>query len=165
MKKYLYLCLAVGFLACQSPETKTDKPVSEQTEKAAVNFYGEKISEENAVPAQEVKKLLANADSAQVKIVGKIDECCQKKGCWLKVDIGNGEMMTVKFKDYGFFVPLESAGKEIVFEGVAKRETTDVATLKHYAQDAGKSAEEIAKITEAKQEITFEASGVLIKEK
>ena len=38
-----------------------------------------------------------------------------------------------------------------------------VADLKHYAEDAGKSEDEIAKITEPKIEYAFEANGVLIK--
>jgi hypothetical protein len=37
-----------------------------------------------------------------------------------------------------------------------------VATLRHYAQDAGKSKEEIDKITEPKHMLTFLADGVLI---
>ena len=38
-----------------------------------------------------------------------------------------------------------------------------VEHLKHYAQDAGKSKEEIAKITEPKDELTFIADGVIVK--
>ena len=38
-----------------------------------------------------------------------------------------------------------------------------VADLKHYAEDAGKSPEEIAKITEPSIEFAFEANGVLLK--
>jgi hypothetical protein len=74
--------------------------------------------------------------------------------------------MRVTFKDYGFFVPKEGMeGKEVVFEGVAKRKVTDVDMLKHFAEDAGKSQEEIDAITEPKVELTFVANGVIIKEK
>jgi hypothetical protein len=41
--------------------------------------------------------------------------------------------------------------------------TTSVAELQHYAEDAGKSKEEIAKITEPKLELTFVADGVIVK--
>ena len=54
------------------------------------------------------------------------------------------------------------AGKTIVFEGNAKTKTTSVDELRHYAEDAGKSKDEIAKITEAKTELAFEANGVLV---
>ncbi|MCE2790741.1 MAG: DUF4920 domain-containing protein [Saprospiraceae bacterium] len=46
--------------------------------------------------------------------------------------------------------------------GKAYRETTSVEDLKHFAEDEGKSAEEIAAITEPKTELKFMASGVMI---
>jgi hypothetical protein len=39
-------------------------------------------------------------------------------------------------------------------------DTTTVEELKHFAEDDGKSKEEIEKITEPKIEMVFEASGV-----
>ena len=52
---------------------------------------------------------------------------------------------------------------ELDYEGKAFVKETSVEELKHYAEDAGKSKEEIAKITEPKLEMSFEASGVLMK--
>ena len=69
----------------------------------------------------------------------------------------------VRFKDYGFFVPLDASGKEVIVKGKAYVNKVSVADLKHYAEDAGKSEEEIAEITEPKIEYAFEANGVLIK--
>ena len=71
--------------------------------------------------------------------------------------------MMVRFKDYGFFVPTKGLeGRRAVMQGYASKETTDVATLRHYAEDAGKSKEEIAKITEPETSLMFLADGVLI---
>jgi len=81
------------------------------------------------------------------------------------VKMPDGSKMKVRFKDYGFFVPKKGLeGKRAVLQGTATRETLDVATLRHYAQDAGKSKEEIEKITEPKHMLTFLADGVLITE-
>ena len=44
-----------------------------------------------------------------------------------------------------------------------KKKIVDVATLQHYAEDAGKSKEAIAAITEPQEMLTFEAEGVIIK--
>ncbi|MDH5603899.1 MAG: DUF4920 domain-containing protein, partial [Cyclobacteriaceae bacterium] len=55
-----------------------------------------------------------------------------------------------------------SAGQTAVIEGIAKKKTTPVEELQHYAKDKGKSDEEIAAITGAKEEISFVATGVLI---
>jgi hypothetical protein len=71
--------------------------------------------------------------------------------------------MFVQFKDYGFFMPKDLPGKEVVMKGKAYIEETSVEDLKHFAEDEGLSAEEIAKITEPKKELKFMASGVMIK--
>jgi hypothetical protein len=48
-------------------------------------------------------------------------------------------------------------------QGKAFKEVTSVDELRHYAEDAGDSKEEIAKITEPKTELKFEATGVVLK--
>ena len=65
--------------------------------------------------------------------------------------------MRVTFKDYGFFIPTNSQGFPIVMDGVATLSETDVETLRHFAEDQGKSKEEVEAITEPKKEITFDA--------
>ena len=87
------------------------------------------------------------------------------KGCWMTMvsDKPGTPEMRVTFKNYAFFMPMDIVGKTVVLDGVAAVETIPVADLRHYAEDAGKSKEEIAKITEPKRELTFEAAGVLIK--
>jgi hypothetical protein len=83
----------------------------------------------------------------------------------MNVDLGEGKQMMVRFKDYGFFVPKDADGKIAVMDGVAFREVLSVDMLRHYAEDAGKSKEEIEKITEPETRLSFEASGVLIYKK
>ena len=72
--------------------------------------------------------------------------------------------MFVKFKDYAFFMPKDIAGKKVVMIGNAFKETTSIEDLRHFAQDEGKSKEEIAKINKPKEEMKFMANGVLILE-
>ena len=127
--------------------------------------FGEEIDKKGAMPAKKLPGKLDAEEELNVKVKGTISEVCQSKGCWMTIDLGDGEMMRVKFKDYGFFVPKDAAGKTAVFEGEAKYETVDVKTLKHYAEDAGKSQEEIDAITEPETKLTFVASGVEILEK
>lgn len=70
--------------------------------------------------------------------------------------------MRVTFKDYGFFVPKDLEGEQVVMEGVLKRSVSSVDEQRHYAEDAGKSAAEIAAIQQPDTAYTFEAVGVLI---
>jgi hypothetical protein len=128
--------------------------------------FGAKITEAGAKDSKELTTLMKGKESLTVKLKGKIIQTCKKKGCWMEMDLGNGKKVRVTFKDYEFFVPKDESahGKDAVIEGVAKKTTTDVKTLRHYAQDAGKTKEEIEKITEPKEELTFEATGVIIKD-
>lgn len=133
-----------------------------ETEGSATGSFGEEISEAGALSGTELVSSLEKQDSVAGKFSVKIIEACQKKGCWMMVDL-NGTPMRVTFKDYGFFVPKNSAGHTAIIEGVAHKEELSVATLKHYAEDAGQSKEEIAAITKPETEYSFEAVGVIIK--
>ncbi len=124
--------------------------------------FGAKVTKEGAKPASELSSMMKGKKEVKVKLTGKILEVCQKKGCWMKLDLGNGQTMRITFKDYAFFIPKNAAGKTVVIEGVASWQETSVEELKHYAKDAGKSQAEIDAIKEAKRELVFEADGVLI---
>ncbi len=128
-------------------------------------WYGEKITTEGAIPVdQVVAKLNAGAESMNTKVKAKITEVCPKKGCWLKLELEDGQSATVKMKDYGFFLPLAAKGKTVVIDGELKIKTISVAELKHYAEDAKKSKEEIDAIKEPQKEVRVLAKGIVIAE-
>lgn len=125
--------------------------------------FGKKIEETDALPANQLVTVMADKPSLSTKVTATVESVCQIKGCWMKVVTTEGQTMRVSFKDYGFFVPKDIAGKTVVFEGEAKVKTTSVAELRHYAEDAKKPKAEIMKITEPKRELTFVADGVIVK--
>ncbi|SHO60161.1 DUF4920 domain-containing protein [Algoriphagus zhangzhouensis] len=129
--------------------------------------YGEDFAEPKILLTQipNLIKEVEEKGSVEATIQGEIQEVCTNKGCWFTMDLPNGESMRVTFKDYGFFVPTNSQGFPIILKGVATMTETDVDTQRHYAEDQGKSKEEIEMITEPKREITFEATGVIIEGK
>lgn len=131
----------------------------------AQSYYGEELSAEEKEQAILVNQLEDKSIGNEKDIVlkGTILKTCAMKGCWMTIDLENGQEMMVKFKDYGFFVPTEGVGgKEATFKGIAKKEVISVDELRHYAEDAGKSEEEISAITESQETYTFVASGVII---
>ncbi|MFN3530775.1 MAG: DUF4920 domain-containing protein [Bacteroidia bacterium] len=160
MKKLFLIMAMFAFVACSQSANQTAETEGETIE---IEYYGEEISEEGAISATELLAIMGEDNEKEVKLVATIEECCQKKGCWMKVDLGDGKTMRVTFKDYGFFVPMDAAGRQVVMDGVASMEETSVEALRHYAEDAGKSAEEIEAITEARRELVFEARGVILK--
>ncbi|WP_428654091.1 DUF4920 domain-containing protein [Runella sp.] len=126
-------------------------------------YFGKKITDKGAVASTTLAQKMGSKEKMSAKVTGTVESVCQAKGCWMKIKTTDGQTMRVSFKDYGFFVPKDIAGKTVVFEGEAKVKTTPVAELQHYAEDAGKSKEEIEKITEPKHELTFVADGVIVK--
>lgn len=149
---FLGICVAVTMSACAQTPTGDGK------------HFGATITADNALAYDEVMEKMANTDSMSMKVTGKVKEVCQKKGCWMTLvsDQPGYPEMRVTFKDYAFFMPKNLSGKRVVVDGFARVETTSVEVLRHYAEDAKKSPEEIAAITEPKREVSFEAAGVLI---
>ncbi len=129
-------------------------------------LFGEKFAMTNVMSNKQMLKKyksLKKGDSVAVKFQSSIKEVCKKKGCWMNMDLTEGKESFVKFKDYGFFVPLNADNSEAVINGVAFIDVVSVDELKHYAKDAGKSKAEIDKIKKPEITYAFKASGVYIK--
>ena len=115
------------------------------------SLFGEKFKATETKDFIDDKDLINLQDNIQIK--GEIKSTCKMKGCWMELDVAE-KTIFVRFKDYGFFVPKEGAeGKLAVVNGKLSIDTLSVAQLKHYAEDAGKSKEEILLID--KEEITM----------
>jgi hypothetical protein len=164
-KQHLIIAILGLSLAFSCQKSVNDSSEKEEQTVVIPGNYGETISEENQTSTVEMISQVEANGTFEGKISGEIKEVCTKKGCWMTMELPNGESMRVTFKDYGFFVPTNSHGFPVVMEGVATLTETDVATLQHFAEDQGKSADEVAAITSPKREITFEATGVVIKAK
>ena len=124
--------------------------------------YGARVNAKGAVSIAELPAQLKKENSLQTKVTAKVVDVCPKKGCWLKLQVNDSTTAFVKMKDYGFFLPLDIKGKTVVLDAVATMKTTPVEELRHYAQDARKSKEEIALITQPKEEISLTAKGILV---
>lgn len=167
MKKIVsILAITLALVSCKDNDKK---PETQEIEKQEVNYtsVGMEINDADALPAARMAehyKAMKVGDTVNSKMSGKVEEVCQSKGCWMKVDLENGEQVMVKFKDYAFFMPKDLAGKEVVLNGKAFVNEVPVDEQRHYAEDGGATPEEIAAITAPKKTFSFEADGVLIKQ-
>ena len=161
MKKTLFtLTIGLFLVACGDIGTPTS-----QVAGATASHYGEMINSDGAISTADLTSKMESQTSMNVKFEGDIIQTCRKKGCWMSIDLGDQDDMTVTFKDYAFFVPVEGVdGKTMIAEGVCSWDTLDLDWLQHLAEDAGKSQEEIDKITEPELAMAFEATGVIIKD-
>lgn len=159
--KYLGLfALVFVMFSCNKTQEQEIKMVGDYAS------YGKEITADGAITEAEMLakyQALQPGDTATIKFASKVNSVCQAKGCWMRLELNPETESFVKFKDYDFFVPKDIAESDAIVEGKAYVEEISVDDQKHYAEDAGKSAEEIAAITEPKKEFNFMADGVLIK--
>lgn len=133
--------------------------MAQQTEK-----FGADITETGALQPTEFIKEMDGKIEQHVKLTAKVNDVCQMKGCWMTLDLENGDQVMVRFKDYEFFVPKDASGQTAVVEGRAYYDKVSVETLRHYAEDAGKSREEIEAITKPEERLSFIADGVILRD-
>ena len=134
---------------------------------ASAQHYGQTFNAENAMTVSDFVASMKSKNKADnVVVTGTITEVCQKAGCWVKLENEDGEDIFVKFKEEGgvhdLVLPKDYAGKTATVYGKASKKSTSVKELKHYAEDAGESEEEIAKISKPKQALRIDATGVLV---
>lgn len=153
MKKILLsflLFIALG-AAAQKEKTPAAKGV----------VYGVVADEKVPVGPDDIAaKLVNNEFEGLVK--AKVTQVCKAEGCWIKVERKNGTMMMVRAKDHAFLMPENIVGKIVLIDGSATVKETSEEMRKHYAEDAGKSKEEIAKIKGSEKDIQFSARGVKV---
>lgn len=154
MKKIFFA--SIIFLAAAAHAQEKEKI---QAAKGVV--YGVVSGEGKPVTADELKlKLTDDIFEGQVKT--KVVEVCKAEGCWIKVERKEGGAMMVRAKDHGFLMPGNIVGKTVLIEGKATVKETTESQRRHYAEDAGKSPQEIAKIKGSVKDLQFSAKGVKV---
>lgn len=162
MKKLTFV-FAAAILVASCGEKKEVKTETEKSDMYAV--FGNSISDKDVLSNAEMMakyETLKEGDTVSIKFSSKINDVCQKKGCWMNVALDEEKSTFVKFKDYAFFVPINAKDKNVIVEGKAFVSVESVEDLKHYAKDAGKSQEAIDSIVAPKTTYSFMANGVLI---
>jgi hypothetical protein len=155
MKKILFVLFALATVSVNAQEADEIKPAAKGV------VYGTQLTETNAIPVDDLTAKMVNG-TFEGKVTGKVKEVCQTMGCWMKLEKADGTTVMVKTKDHSFFMPKNIVGKTVVVEGTASVKEETEAKQKHYAEDAGKTKDEIAKIKGAKKELQFTASGVKV---
>jgi hypothetical protein len=159
MKNLIIILTTIISISCANTDLPNDK-LSDLPQ-----IYGDStMNEKGKISGLELLNILSVRDSAIVRVEAPITSVCQKKGCWMYVDLDSNNEMLVRFKDYGFFVPMNSEGDTAIIQGLAKVDTLSIAWQKHLKEDANASQEEIESITSPKIIFSInEATAVIIK--
>lgn len=166
MKYIIFLSLSLVFFACDNSSNKSSGE-KEQTTVLTVakdGLYGQAMSDSESFETTQLSNLLADTMALNIKLSGEIDAVCQMSGCWVDIKMGDGNPLYVTFEEEAFTLPKDVAGKQVIVEGLAKKEIITVDYLKRQAKSEGKSQEEIDAITEPQVEYNFVARGVQINE-
>lgn len=165
MKEFNTLLAVLLLLGSCKQQNSQPAPAGQEAAEAAFVAVGDPIAA-GQVQGQDAMALaygdLQPGDTLLTRFEGEVLSVCQNKGCWMRLALPEDRTVMVRFKDYGFFVPKDIAGKKVVVEGKAFVSEVDEAERRHMAEDAGKPDSLIALIKGSERELGFEASGVRI---
>jgi hypothetical protein len=156
MKKLLLSSLLFIVINANAQDADAIKPAAKGV------VYGTTVIESDDVIKVSDLESKMNNGVYQGKISGKVTEVCKTMGCWIKIEKADGTAMMVKSKEHGFFMPQDLVGRTVVIEGTASEKTVSEDKRRHYAEDAGKSKDEVKKIKGSVKEVQFVASGVKV---
>jgi hypothetical protein len=116
-----------------APAIVAGTPGQKVAESTGVVVRGEKLKGLPNVKLAELLKAPAPHEGKTVAVEGTVRKTCSGKGCWMELATGEkGPGVRVTFKDYGFFVPLDSSGKTARVEGLVKVAELSEDTAKHF---------------------------------
>lgn len=122
------LMLAVPALAVAAPAEKAPAVATKPAD-----AFGAPLSAGEALPLAKVLESPDQYAGKPVRVEGKVRSACTKKGCWMELasEDGKGPGCRVTFKDYGFFVPRDSAGATARLEGTIQVKTLAKREVDH----------------------------------
>lgn len=104
---------------------------------ASAQAYGSSFEPAAVVP---LATLLSNPEayaSQTVTTEGKVQRACTRKGCWMEIGEGD-DACRVTFKDYGFFVPTDSAGAQARIQGTLATRVVEAAAVEHLESEGAR---------------------------
>ena len=94
-------------------------------------------------------------DGKKVLVEGVVRRACTQMGCWMELaPAEGGQGVRVTFKDYGFFVPTDSAGAKARVQGTVKVAQLSAAQAEHLRAEGGSMP------AGAQREVRLVATGV-----
>ena len=121
--------------------------------------FGAGLTLHEATPLSEVIAHPERFEGDPVLVRGRISDVCQMKGCWTVIT-DDTVSIRVRFHDYGFFLPKDSARRNAIVEGRVKTEMLTEETARHYASESASKDNDPSEIHGAQRVVGFTATGV-----
>jgi hypothetical protein len=161
-------CIALASLTAGCPaDPPKDAPKPESPAPASnVTRYGAPIG---AGDTLKLASVLAEPDKYKnqpVIVEAEVRKACTKKGCWMELAESldkTAQGCRVTFKDYGFFVPIDSAGSHARVQGTVTSELVAASYVKHLEEEGAHFPKKNPDGTA--DEVRFVATGVELSKK
>jgi hypothetical protein len=136
--------LALALACSDGKDCHCDKEKKAEAAKVETNVIvrGEKLQGLKNVALASILNAPADFDGKTVHVEGTVRKACERKGCWMELASAekDGPALRVTFKDYAFFVPLDSAGSKVKVEGAVKVAELSKEKAEHYISEGAKVA-------------------------
>lgn len=164
------LLAAALLVACKSgdpPRRKPTEPTAQPAPEAApkpandVVRVGAPIASQRRERLATVLKDPAAFVGQTLVVEGNVRRACSRKGCWMELAAdatASAPACRVTFKDYGFFVPTDSAGRIAKVEGTLEVAKLKARHVEHLAEEGATFKDKAPDGTV--EEVRFVATGV-----
>ena len=134
---FVIMAITPAIFAAESEVIRLSEPVAQT---ATHEVFGAMLPD-NGAPLSLVDLVNDNEkyQDQEVLLATRIAKVCQKKGCFFVATEG-AVTARVSFKDYKFFIPTDSGGKDVVLLGTFSRKSVSKEEADHYATDLGETA-------------------------
>ena len=135
------LVLVSAGAACKGPAART--PALTVDASSGRTLYGAPlVVDTKAIAIATLLATPAAFANQAVTVEGHVRKACTRKGCWMEIAgsddtgvVGKGPGARVTFKNYGFFVPTDSAGAQARVQGNVEVDTLSAAAVRHYEEE------------------------------
>lgn len=134
-------CEARSSASGQSPSANpAPMPAAPAPSAAASKAFGAPITPGPELALSEVLASPERFRARAVTVEGEVRSACTRRGCWMEIAQGRDPKLPgcrVTFKDYGFFVPTDSAGAHAKVQGTFDVNTLPPERVAHLESEGG----------------------------
>jgi hypothetical protein len=137
----LLFAAALPLLACQRSESPAPKPEPSVSTAPQPKLFGEPLGPGETVKLSTLLSEPAKYRDKSVIVEAEVRKACSRKGCWMEVSESKdaaAPACRVTFKDYGFFVPLDSAGSRARMQATVTVETVAANYVQHLEEEGAR---------------------------
>ncbi len=166
MRPAFLIALSLCLIGCEKGSAPAaEKPAAPASAVSPTSSEPQKFGEAITLGVrQELAQVLSSPQSYAGKTVlveGHVRRACSRKGCWMELAESadpKAPGCRVTFKDYGFFVPTDSAGSSARVQANVELSTIKARQVEHLEQEGATFASK--QEDGSAQEVRLVASGV-----